>query len=87
MKKLLLLTTLLIPLTLFAQSGKVLENLQVESQILGMKRNYAVYLSADYGISDRSYPILYLLHGATDNHTGWVQFGEILHITDKTIKS
>jgi enterochelin esterase-like enzyme len=28
---------------------------------------------------------LYLLHGAGDNQTGWVQFGEVLHIADKAI--
>jgi enterochelin esterase-like enzyme len=28
---------------------------------------------------------LYLLHGAGDDQTGWVQFGEVLHIADKAI--
>jgi enterochelin esterase-like enzyme len=27
-----------------------------------------------------------LLHGYSDDHTGWVQFGEVMHITDKAIK-
>ena len=58
----------------------------MKSQILGMDRHYAVYLPPDYESSERSYPILYLLHGAGDDHTGWVQFGEVLHITDKAIK-
>ena len=35
--------------------------------------------------SSRSYPVLYLLHGYTDDHTGWVQFGEVQHIADKAI--
>ncbi|TLP82365.1 esterase family protein [Maribacter sp. ACAM166] len=56
------------------------------SKILKMERNYAVYLPPDYETSERSYPVLYLLHGATDDHRGWVQFGEILRITDKGIK-
>jgi enterochelin esterase-like enzyme len=29
--------------------------------------------------------VLYLLHGGGDDQTGWVQFGEVLHITDKAI--
>jgi enterochelin esterase-like enzyme len=29
--------------------------------------------------------VLYLLHGAGDDQTGWVQFGEVLNITDKAI--
>jgi len=84
MKKLILFFFLL-PFLLHAQSGKVMDNLKVDSKILKMERNYAVYLPPGYETSERSYPVLYLLHGATDNHTGWVQFGEVLHITDKAI--
>jgi enterochelin esterase-like enzyme len=69
-----------------AQSGKVMDNLSLQSNILKMERKYAVYLPPDYDTSERSYPVLYLLHGATDDHTGWVQFGEVLHITDKAIR-
>src|SRR5690606_8124980 len=35
----------------------------------------------------RSYPVLYLLHGAGDDQSGWIQFGEVLHITDKAIQN
>ena len=28
-----------------------------------------------------------MLHGGGDDQTGWVQFGEVLHITDKAIKN
>jgi enterochelin esterase-like enzyme len=57
----------------------------MKSEILGMERNYAIYLPPDYETSERSYPVLYLLHGGGDDQTGWVQFGEVLHITDKAI--
>ena len=70
----------------YAQSGKVLDNLTVSSKLLKSERKFAIYLPPDYETSDRSYPVLYLLHGAGDNHTGWVQFGEVLNITDKAIK-
>lgn len=50
-----------------------------------MDRKYAVYLPPGYESSQRSYPVLYLLHGAGDDHTGWVQFGEALNITDRAI--
>ena len=40
-----------------------------------MDRKYAVYLPADYETSQRSYPVLYLLHGAGDDQSGWIQFG------------
>lgn len=52
-----------------------------------MDRKYAIYLPPDYETSQRSYPVLYLLHGAGDDQTGWVQFGEVLHIADVAINS
>jgi len=70
----------------FAQSGKVFDNLTLESTILKGERKYAVYLPPDYETSERSYPVLYLLHGGGDDQTGWVQFGEVLNITDKAIR-
>lgn len=87
-----LLLTLLCTSTLLctcvrAQTGSVHDDLSMRSEILGMERNYAVYLPPDYETSSRSYPVLYLLHGYSDNHTGWVQFGEVLRITDKAIRS
>ncbi|MGY8923780.1 MAG: alpha/beta hydrolase [Flavobacteriales bacterium] len=64
-----------------------MDNLTLDSKILKGERKFAVYLPPDYDSSSRSYPVLYLLHGYTDDHTGWVQFGEVLHITDKAILS
>jgi enterochelin esterase-like enzyme len=72
---------------LSAQTGKVSDNLSMQSQILKMERKYAIYLPPDYETSQRSYPVLYLLHGGGDDQTGWVQFGEVLTIADAAIKS
>lgn len=78
--------TLILSSQLFAQGGKVSDNLTVPSKILKMDRKYAIYLPADYETSGRSYPVLYLLHGSGDDQSGWVQFGEVKHITDKAIQ-
>jgi enterochelin esterase-like enzyme len=75
-----------LPIILKAQTGKVYDNLSLPSKILKGDRKYAVYLPPDYELSERSYPVLYLLHGGGDDQTGWVQFGEVLHITDKAIR-
>jgi len=83
--KLLAFFLLLLTNFTFAQSGKVLDSESLPSKILGGNRKYAVYLPPDYETSKRSYPVLYLLHGAGDDQTGWVQFGEVLNITDKAI--
>src|SRR5690554_1149895 len=69
-----------------AQSGRVYDNLSLQSKILGMERKYAIYLPPDYELSERSYPVLYLLHGSGDDQSGWIQFGEVMHIADKAIR-
>ena len=68
-----------------AQHGKVMDDLSLPSKILKGERKFAVYLPPDYDSSSRGYPVLYLLHGYTDDHTGWIQFGEVLRIADKAI--
>lgn len=90
MKKLLLsflALSLLFSTALFAQNGsKVFDNLSIPSKILKMDRKYSIYLPADYETSQRSYPVLYLLHGSGDDQSGWVQFGEVKWIADKAIQ-
>lgn len=86
MKLLFLNNLLLVSTILFAQSGKVFDDLSMKSEILNMDRKYAIYLPPDYGSSQRSYPVLYLLHGGGDDHTAWLQLGEMQQITDKAIQ-
>lgn len=87
MKKTLVFIALFIGVAVLvqAQTSKVYDNLTVSSKILKSERKYAIYLPPGYETSQRSYPVLYLLHGAGDDHTGWVQFGEVQHIADKAI--
>ncbi len=65
--------------------GQVQEGLKVESKILGKEVRYTIYLPPDYQTSSRRYPVVYLLHGYTDNDTGWLQFGEINQTADRAI--
>ena len=69
----------------WAQGGLVYETKTVKSKILKMDRKYSIYLPPGYNESDQSYPVLYLLHGSGDDHTGWVQFGQVQHVADKAI--
>ncbi len=72
---------------LFAQysRGVVKEGLLVNSKILNKEVRYTIYLPFDYNSSNRCYPVVYLLHGYTDNDMGWLQFGEINMIADEAI--
>ena len=65
--------------------GKVIEQKTVKSTLLNRSVNYTVYLPAGYDQSERTYPVVYLLHGYTDDNTGWLQFGEINRYADKAI--
>ena len=69
-----------------AQESRVFDALTMESKILDMERKFAVYLPQGYENSQRSYPVLYLLHGGGDDQTGWVQFGEVQYIADKSFE-
>jgi S-formylglutathione hydrolase FrmB len=86
MKKILFLL-LFSPLFIMAQQGTLKESLELKSQILGKTVKYNVYFPADYDSSSRRYPVLYLLHGYTDNETAWVQFGEAQRIADRMANS
>ncbi len=65
--------------------GFVKEGLSIQSKILNKEVRYTIYLPFDYITSSRFYPIVYLLHGYTDNDMGWLQFGEVNMIADEAI--
>lgn len=69
----------------FAQQGNVLESLTMKSNLLKGEVKYSIYLPPGYNSSERSYPVLYLLHGYSGNETVYIQFGEINRIVDNVI--
>lgn len=68
------------------QGSIVKESLFVVSDILDKEVEYSIYLPEGYETSSRSYPVLYLLHGFSDDETGWIQFGEVQAIADRAMK-
>ena len=67
--------------------GTVQEGLTINSKILQKTVRYTIYLPFDYNTSQRSYPVVYLLHGYSDDDIGWTQFGEDNFIADQEIAS
>lgn len=51
----------------------------------GTARRVVIYTPPGYGASDKSYPVLYLLHGANDFERGWTQTGRANWIMDNLI--
>lgn len=78
---------ILLPAILPAQTSIIQESLPIESSVLKKNVNYNIYLPKGYEESNRSYPVLYLLHGYTDDEIGWTQFGEVQQIADEASES
>ncbi len=71
-----------------AQTPGKVHNLSMPSEILGVERNYSVYLPQNYDSTEKIYPVLYLLHGAGDNNvSGWVESGNVQQIANREIRS
>src|SRR5688500_9642819 len=81
-----ILLLLTVPILLAAQ-GTLKESLSLHSRILNKTVRYSVYLPQGYESASREFPVLYLLHGYTDNETGWTQFGEVERIANQSISN
>lgn len=68
-------------------ANRVQESLVMPSQLLSHPVKYSIYLPPDYYTSNKRYPVVYLLHGYSDNETAWLQFGETDRQADKAISS
>ena len=80
------LTICAVAVSVSAMAGGRLEQGSVKSEILGVEKPYAVYLPDGYDKSTESYPVLYLLHGATDTFMAWPEKGDMKRIADQTLK-
>jgi enterochelin esterase-like enzyme len=87
MKKIILFFLLLSISVIAISQGKTMESYIIKSKILGKEVRYSIYLPSDYESSQRRYPVLYLLHGYSDDETGWAQFGEVQKIANETISN
>jgi enterochelin esterase family protein len=55
------------------------------SNAVGDDRDYFVYTPPDYDSSNTKYPVLYLLHGFSDDASGWTSVGKAHFILDNLI--
>ena len=68
-------------------NASTVKNGEMESRILGVTKPYAVYLPDGYEYSGVEYPVLYLLHGASDTFRAWVDKGSVQAIADQEIRA
>ena len=85
MKRLvLILAATLAALPLWA--GKVVTD-SLYSFVLGEAVKYNVYLPDGYGKTAREYPVVYLLHGLSDDYAAWAGRGGLQLVADELIRS
>ena len=58
---------------------------EFESLAIGRKTKFMVLLPEDYDTSDKQYPVLYLLHGFSQNYTVWPIMGLAQHVADRDL--
>lgn len=67
-------------------SGSI-EHCTMSSDVLGVNKDFSVYLPDGYEEGSRPYPVLYLFHPAGGTHEGWISKGELPQIADDAIRS
>lgn len=74
-------------LTLSTHAGLVWTD-SIQSNVLRATIKYNVYLpDAAVKQTDRTFPVVYLLHGLTDDYKAWVEKGQMQTVADELIES
>ena len=81
-RQFLLLSTMLLSLPSLA--GRIVTD-TVKSQILGADVPLNVYLPDGFDASSRRYPVIYLLHGLSDDYRAWRDKGQMQTVVDELI--
>ncbi len=68
------------------RAGKVVTD-SLSSRVLGTTVKYNVYLPDGYGKTERHYPVVYLLHGLSDDYTAWAKKGNMQIVVDELVRS
>ena len=63
------------------------EHCSMSSEVLGVNKDFSIYLPNGYEDSDRHYPVLYLFHPAGGTHEMWISMGNLPQIADDAIRS
>ena len=86
MKRITLITLLAAMYSCMAMAGRIVTD-SIKSNILGAQVKYNVYLPNGFEKSTTRYPVVYLLHGFTDDYRAWAEKGLMQTIADELIES
>ena len=73
-------------LTGTAHAGKIVTD-SISSSILSATEKYNVFLPDGFEDSQKQYPVVYLLHGLSDDYTGWINHGRMQLVVDELLRS
>ncbi len=63
------------------------EHCSMSSDVLGVNKDFSIYLPNGYEENDKRYPVLYLFHPAGGTHDMWINMGNLAQIADDAIRS
>lgn len=69
-----------------AKAGKIVTD-SIQSKVLSATVKFNIYLPDGFNRSDERYPVVYLLHGFTDDYQAWVKKGQMQQVTDELMAS
>lgn len=69
-----------------AQSAKIVTD-SIKSTILKTTQKYNIYLPNGFENSNKKYPVVYLLHGLSDDYRAWRDKGNMQLVADELIES
>ena len=64
-----------------------IEYCSMSSEVLGVTKDFSVYLPAGYEESAQRYPVLYFLNPAGGTHKIWISMGELQQIAAAAIRA
>ena len=77
---------LLLAAALTSQAG-IIKTDTIVSKVLGEKVVYNIYLPSGFDRSTERYPVVYLLHGLTDDYRAWRDRGRMQDVADELMES
>ncbi|MBP5333812.1 MAG: esterase family protein [Bacteroidales bacterium] len=86
MKRIIVIVALMAAAVAAAAQGRIVTE-SIHSGKLGADQNYNVYLPEGFNPFKQHYPVIYLLHGLTDDYTAWDKLGRISEVADELIRS
>ncbi len=86
-RKVILYVLLFSSANVFAQNNiRIMEGLTMDSKILNQRVKYSIILPEDYNSNQKSYPVVYLLHGLGDDESSWLEYGRVNQYADGAVR-